>query len=111
MIFFPLKNKGAVSILLWKAYKIELNWGNILSTNVPSAKNNVCKNLANVQRALAIVGISTKYKARFFPVKNRVSRWECEIECEEFLTPQNTIGRAVRILWVLCQIRGRSSEF
>lgn len=75
MIFFTLKNKKkAVSILLWKANKMELNWGNILHTKVPSAKNNVCKDLANVQKAPAVVGISMEYETRFFfAVKNRVS--------------------------------------
>ena len=47
--------------VLWKAYNIELNWGNILNTNVPSAKNNVCKNLANAQTA-PVTAISTEFK-------------------------------------------------
>ena len=51
---------------------------------MPSAKNNVCKNLANAQRA-PVIGISTEFKTCFFPVKNRVSHGEYKIECEVFL--------------------------
>lgn len=66
---------------------------------MPSAKNNVCKNLANAQTA-PVIGISTEFKTHFFPVKNRVSHGECKIECEVCLMSQNTIGRAFRILRV-----------
>lgn len=67
--------------------------------------------LANVQRSVATVGITTENETCFLPVKNEASHWECRIECEGIFISKHHRERCQNSVGFFCQVRGRSSVF
>lgn len=74
-------------------------------------KGQCVQKLANVQRSVATVGITTENETCFLPVKNEASHWECRIECEGIFISKHHRKRCQNSVGFFCQVRGRSSAF